>query len=81
MKTDTVKIKLFNDEPYSERTVVVGIQASPETLSDINEKSLFKISFNFSEDIKVLSDSRVVLDIPKGLDVAEENIIFNNLKS
>jgi hypothetical protein len=79
LKTDTVKIKLINDEPYSERTVVVGIQASPETLSDINEKSLFKISFNFSEDIKVLSDSRVVLDIPKGLDVAEENIIFNNL--
>lgn len=63
----------------AESAVEIDVQANPQILSDINEKSFIKIMFNFPEDIKSISTSRITFYIPRELNLDERLITFYNL--
>lgn len=63
----------------AEKTVVIDLQANPEILSDINQKSSIKILFNFSENIKSISTARIIFQVPTQLSLKIDDIVFNNL--
>jgi hypothetical protein len=63
----------------AEKAVEVDLQANPQILSDINEKSFIKFIFYFSEDTKSISTSGITFCMPRELNIDTNSIIFNNL--